>query len=165
MPKTEQIIDAEVVDDEPTERTPRQNVIAELRYMLTVLEENPQLPLPHGWGKNKYDTVNFFAETAAEAAGITRAMGGKWTKNDPTKSDYAADNLVLGQIIGTEVHVDVVVSRGRVCEKVVTGTTQVKKMVLVSEPVYEERYVDQDVVDYKCGSLLNAAEREALEEL
>lgn len=158
----EDIIDAEVVEDEsihiaPVALTPRQQQIKELRAFVEMLAANDDVPLPYSWGKSKYSNIQFYLTDARQAANVVKAIGGKWAKNDPNASDNDASNMILSKILDREIHVAVQVSRGLVCERKVVGTEKKKVKKLVSEAVYEEVYDDVEKVEYECGSLLTAA--------
>lgn len=152
------IIDAEIVED-PTEElhfakpiTARDQRLAELRWVLDKLENNPDIPMPH-----TLRTVVWYPFDAREAATIAKRLGGKWDKNDPKSSDYNAEYMVLKRKVDMEVTLDIIISRGTVCEKKVVGKKKVKKTVVLQEAVTEEQYVDVDDVEFECGSLLTAA--------
>lgn len=156
------IIDAEIVEDMTVEEvTPRQVQAADLRRLADLLEANPEIPLPRGFGANQYNRICWYATSVAEAAAVVKMFGGRWEKNDPNAGDWDADNLRMHRKLD-ELEVEVVVSRERVCEKTVVGTKRVKKRVVVQAPVYEERYVDEDEVEFECKSLLSVAERDRL---
>jgi Asp-tRNA(Asn)/Glu-tRNA(Gln) amidotransferase A subunit family amidase len=163
----EDIIDAEVIEDitEPTALTPRQQQLSELRRLVDMLERHPEVPLPHNFGKGPYDPIGWFAKDVTEAAAISRAVGGPWKKNDPNDGDWDANNLQLTRILDRELHVRIIVSREKVCEKKVIGTEKKKVKKLVTEAVYEEVYEDADVVEFECKSLLSVAAQIELDRL
>jgi hypothetical protein len=164
MSAVETIIEAEVIED-ITETTPRQEYAKSLHALADMLDANPAVPLPSGFGDSRWSPIRWYASNVQEAARVQRAIGGRWEKNDPNKSEYDADYLVLNRKLGEEVHVQIVVSREKVCEKTVVGTERKKVRKLVSEAVYEEVYETVDKIELKCGSLLSAADKAELEAL
>lgn len=159
-----EVVDAEVIEGvEPV--TPRQQQIADLRRLLDLLEANPDVPMPSYFGSSRYGAVRFFVGDPVEAAAVCKLIGGSWSKNDPNDSDYDADYLELRTVHGREVHVVVVVSRERVCERRVVGKKLVKKAVVVQPERTEEQYVEVDEVEFECGSLLSAAAQLQMERL
>lgn len=164
------IIDGEVVEDEPIfiepeSLTPRQQHVAELRKLLDLLEARPDLPLPYYWGTSQWDEVWFAPANAREAANLVKAIGGKWDKNDPKKSEHDAATLKMHTVLDREVHVKVTVSREGVCEKKVVGTTKKKVEKVVVAQVTEEVYEDVDVVEFECKSLMSLADQEIMADL
>lgn len=145
--------------------TPRQQQINELRRLVDLLEAQPELTWPYNFGSDKYSSITWYPGGITEAAALQRAIGGRWEKNDPNGSSHDASYLVLSRVLDRELHVRIIVSREKVCTKTVVGTEKKKVRKVVSEAVYEEVYEDVDKVEITCGSLLGAADKEALERL
>jgi len=149
--------------DEPI--TPRQQFIFELRNLLTLLESDPKLPLPHDVGANHWSPLTFFPSDARQAANLVKALGGKWEKNDPNKSEHDASYLIMNAQLGMELNVRVIVSREGVCEKKVVGTEKRKVEKVVIAQVTEEVYEDVDVIKFECKSLMSLADQQVMAEL
>lgn len=164
MSAIEQVIDAEVVED-ITETTKRQEYVRGLRMVAELLEAHPEISAPHGFGETEWGHATWFAGSVGEAAGIQRAIGGRWEKNDPNTSDYNSEHLVLTRKLGEEMYIRLIVSREKICEKTVVGTERKVVRKLVSAAVYEEVEEDVDKVEIKCGSLLSVADQTVLERL
>lgn len=98
--------------------------------------------------------------TVEQAADLVRALGGKFEKNDPSRSDYHAQYLIMTQQCDL-LKFEIIVSRGEVCERKVVGTERKKVTKYVKVEVDE----DVDIVEYECGSLYSAAERDQMARL
>lgn len=146
-------------------RTPRQQMIHELRLILDLLELRPDLPLPRDVGTSAWNPLSWYPADAPEAARLVKALGGRWEKNDPNKSEFDATYLRMKSKLGLELHVDVVVSREGVCEKKVVGTERKKVERVVQEQVTEEVYEDVDVIQFECKSLMSLADQKVMAEL
>lgn len=161
------IIDAEVVEelhiDEP--RTPRQQFLHELRGVLDLLEENPEIPLPTYIGSSVWQPLTWYPGNPTQAATIVRALGGKWAKNDPHKSEFDATYLRMTAKLGLELHVDLLVSREGICEKRVVGTEKRKVEKVVVAQVTEEVYENVEVVEFECKSIMSLADQKVMDEL
>jgi hypothetical protein len=157
------VFDAEVIEDEPV--TPRVQLLNELRQVLDLLEANPDLPLPRGVGESKWSSLSWMPSGPVEAAKIVRALGGRWEKNDPNKSEYDATYLRMQAKLGLELNAEVVVSREGVCEKKVVGTERRKVERVVQPEVTEEVYADVDVIEFECKSIMSLADQKVMAEL
>ncbi len=162
-----EIIDADlgvdITDAHPVTR--RTQHLNELRAVLDLLEANPELPLPHAMGKSQWNTLTWMPKNAMEAAKLVRALGGRWEKNDPNTSEFAATNLVMSALLGQQLHVAVIVSREGVCEKKVVGTERRKVEKVVQEAVTTEVYEDVPVIKFECKSLMSLADQQIMNEL
>jgi len=164
---TPDIIDAEIVEDlefDP-DRTPRQQLLHELRGVLDLLEANPTLPLPNDIGRSTWSSLDWMPANPVEAARLVKALGGRWEKNDPNTSEFNASYLVMKAVLGQELHVQVIVSREGVCEKKVVGKERKKVEKVVQERVTEEVYEDVDVIEFECKSLMSLADQKVMDEL
>ena len=157
------VIDAEIVEDEPitiepVARTDREQRLFELRSLLDFLEANEDIPIPYSM-----DEVNFYnIQTAQEAANLTKRMGGKWKKDNPRSgNEYDEQYFTLHRNIDRLIRVGIILSRGVVCERKVVG--QELKTVEVTTKTTVEKLVD--VVEFECGSLLSASEKASMAEL
>lgn len=157
------VIDAEIVEDEPITiepiaRTDREQRIFELRSLLEFLEANEDIPLPYSMNEVKFFNIH----TPQDAAKLTKRMGGAWKKNNPNSgNDFDAQYFTLSRKIDRLVSVDLAISRGLVCDRKVVG--QELKSVSVTTTTTVEKLVD--VVEFECGSLLSAADRDSMAEL
>lgn len=163
----EVIEDAEIIEDLEYDEaaTPRQQHLRELRGLLELLEANPLLPLPHNIGRSVWDELTFYPEDPVEAARLVKALGGKWTKNDPNASEHDATYLRMHTKRGRELCIYLVVSREGVCEKTVIGTEKKKVERVVQERVTEEVYEDVDVIKFECKSLMSLADQKVMDQL
>lgn len=141
--------------------TPRQQFLYELRGILDLLESNPDLPLPQDVGASAWSRLSWYPANAREAATLMKALGGRWQKNDPHKSEFDATYLHMTSQLGRELHVDVLVSREGVCEKKVVGTERRKVEKVTKTEVYE----DVPVVEFECKSLMSLADQKIMDEL
>lgn len=166
--KTEDIIDAEVIDedvifDEPL--TPRQQLLHELRGVLDLLDAHPELELPQDIGRGSWSALSWHPSSPVEAAKIVKALGGRWEKNDPNKSEFDATYLRMKSKVGLELHVDLLVSREGVCEKKVVGTERRKVERVVQQEITEEVYADVDVIKFECKSIMSLSDQKVMDEL
>lgn len=161
------VIDEEIIveaeADDPL--TPRQQFLRELRGVLDLLDANPELPYPNSIGNSEWSSLSWYPNDPLEAAKIVKALGGRWEKNDPNKSEHDATYLRMKAKLGLELHVDLLVSREGVCEKTVVGTERKKVERVVQERVVEEVYADVDVIKFECKSLLSVADQKVMDEL
>ena len=161
------IIDAEIIEeiDLDTPLTPRQQHIKELRDLLNLLEANPAIGMPSDFGTSAWSRVTFMPSNAVDAANLVKALGGRWEKNDPNKSEFDATYLRMKAKLGLELHVEVLVSREGVCEKKVVGTEKKKVERVVVKQVTEEVYEDVDVIKFECKSLMSLADQKVMDAL
>lgn len=151
--------------DEQAEVTPREVFLSELKSIITLLEQNPELPLPYEVGENAWNALRWYPSTPAEAAKLVKALGGRWEKNDPKSSEFDATHLIMKAKLGRELHVRVTVSREGICEKKVVGTETKKVTKVVQPQVTKEVYEEVDVVEFECKSLLSLADQATMAEL
>lgn len=165
------IIDAEVVEDEPTGTinydapiTNRQGTVRYLRGLADFLEKHPDLPAFQEFPEDDYMTadqhdeqnsakLNVFADNAEQAAQIVKTIGGSWDKSIPTTSDQYM--IFTGRLARRKVRVWV--NREQVCTPKVVGKKTIQKPTATT---YEE--VEVDDIEYECGSLMSAAMQEKL---
>lgn len=152
-----------VIDDEIVERTEREtSVIADMKRLVERLAENPELELPYSISPGSYSvSVQWYPSTVEKAADLVRALGGKWDKNDPTKSDHDGNYLIMTQKATATMNFTVTISRGKVCTPKVVGTERKKVTKYVAVEVDET----VDIIEYDCGSLYSAAEAERIAKL
>lgn len=135
-----------------TEQTRRAEYIAGLRAVADLLDSAPDLPLPTTpkieWAVHYY-AVSDEAQRAVLAT-IARLIPGRLDKNDPAEGQYAANYFTLSGNVGG-MPVEVWAERPSVCERVVTGTREVTKVVPTAT---EEVTVTEDVVEWICTPLL-----------
>lgn len=132
------------IDQQVDERT---EYIAGLRAMADILEGHSEMPLP--WpGQSENMTFEFYVtgdeNEKATTAAIIRAVGGRWSKN-ATDAFFTTATQLRG------LHIRVVAHRDQVCERRVIGTETVVKKVAT---VFEEREVEQDIIEWDCGPIL-----------
>ncbi len=133
-----------------------------LEKLAAVLRANPDLSLPVDGG-SKYSAMTWHlfdlgevtdpAGQKAKAAQIVRTLGGDFDKS------VTADLFRFhGRVEG--LHVQVIVNQAAVCERVVTGTTDITREVLDPEALaaVPKTTVTETVetVEWRCGSLLSA---------
>jgi len=166
--KTEDIVDADVIEEDmffDGPLTPRQQLLKEIRGVLDMLDANPDIELPQNLGKSSWDRMEWCPSSAVAAAKVVKALGGRWEKNDPNKSEFDASYLRMQAKLGLELYVRIVVSREGVCEKKVVGTERKKVERVVQERVVEEVYDDVDVIEFECKSLMSLADQKVMDEL
>lgn len=124
----------------------RADYAAGLRHLADLIEAG-SAPFPHG-------SLNFWPtgepeEQPAAARDLMRAFGGgKYAKD----ADGTTMNL-SGMCGGVPVRIWV--ARDAVCERVVVGTETVE---VPAQPAVEAHTEVRDVIEWRCGSLLGAAE-------
>lgn len=92
-------------------------------------------------------------DQAGNAHKILQALGGTWNKSAQGDDRFCFDQVVRDGIV--KLHVSV--ARDEVCERVVVGT---EDLVVPASPAVEaqpERVETREVVEWRCGSLLEAA--------
>jgi len=150
-----------VIDDqlasEGQELSPTMEKIRQITEVL-VTTERVGLNLPYTIHPTNGEIAWY--PSVEDAVKIAKGLGGKWDKNDPSKSTYDADWLVMSQKRGV-LNLKLIVSRGQVCERKVVGTER-KKVTKYVEVEVEELV---DIVEYDCGSLYSAAEKAAMARL
>jgi hypothetical protein len=132
--------------------TAREEYIDGLRAFANLLENVPELEIPtHGGFAGTSDKIQWLLfggptaeEQKARTGAIIRSIPGKWSKRD-TADLFRAHMDLFGLAL------EVVVSRDAVCERKVVGTRKVTKQIPVKHETVE---VEEDVVEWDCGSLL-----------
>lgn len=134
----------------------REEYINGLRALANLLQNVPELELPtHGGVVEEYGvaggsidwmlfTDDDHDEQKARAQAIVRAVPGEWRKN-------AGSNLFRAEADLCGLRLQVIVDRAAVCTRKVVGTKQVEKKVPVE---FKTETVDEDIVEWDCGSLL-----------
>lgn len=145
--------------------TPRKQLLDEVRLILDLLEARPELPLPQDFGDSGWNALSWYPDSPVQAAQLVKALGGRWEKNDPNESEFDATYLKMKAKLGQELHVDLLVSREGVCEKVVVGTERKKVTKVVQAQVTEEVYADVDVIKFECKSIMSLADQAVMDEL
>lgn len=141
--------------------TERDQYIAGLRDLATMLEENPEFKLPY---EGNVGPVTVFLmsyevdDPKAAMAAHTRTLR-HYTKEAVEKdasSSYFNVNARLGGADGLVVQLTT--QRAAVCERVVTGTEVKKKKVkdpeLVEKIPEVEVELEEEVVEWRCAPLL-----------
>lgn len=128
----------------------RAAAISGLRKLADLLEAHSELPLPyHGFDSYVPLTIYMLGSDRPAFVDAVRALPGKANKrvdNDTYRVSVKLDGL----------EVEVAAYRDDVCERVVTGTREVKKMIPdpnVVVPVVEVTEVVEDV-EWVCSPLL-----------
>jgi hypothetical protein len=111
----------------------REEVIAGMRALADYLEANPAVPCPIN------RVFDVFVDGKEELNALRRLIGGQFVKR-PVGSLFCL-RKEFGPL-GYELNID----RELICERVVTG-----KRVVPAVPEHEE-----EIIDWKCGSLLEA---------
>lgn len=131
----------------------RAEYINGLRAFANLLENNLDLPMPtHGGGR--YNPLQWLLFNHPEqnqkddAALIVRAIPGPWEKGTLTDEMFRASGSVCGLFL------EVIVKRDVVCKRTVVGTKKVTKKVVVKT---RDEVVDEEIVEWDCGSLLSPA--------
>ena len=129
-----------------------------LRAVAEFIDAHPDLPRPPyvccydhtpdqadvSWYLSINNNAVDEADQKAKATAIIRSVGGKWDKT-PSGNDMRFEQTVNG------LHLDVLVAREAVCERVVTGTETVTLPAVEAQP---ERTEERDVVEWRCEPLL-----------
>lgn len=148
---------------EPTDE--RAAYFAAMRKLLDLLEEHPELPTPHWFGSSEWDRLSWYPGTPRAAANLVKALGGRWSKNDPKTSEFAAGHLVMKAALDDALFVELTVSREGVCEKKVVGTERVEVEKIITPAVKATVTEDRDVIEFECKSLLSLADQELLADM
>lgn len=119
------------------------------------LEAHPEVPIPADLTGAGYVLIHarHSEDPRAAVAAVARALPGK-----VDKSTYSGLFQVEGRVCG--ITVKAIAERDLVCERVVTGTREVKKTIpdpMVTVPVIEVVETVEDV-EWRCGPLLAAVE-------
>lgn len=126
----------------------RAEYIAGMRALADVLERTPDIPLPQsGTGQSITWVVTIESDQKAATAGIIRAVGGSWSKR-PGGTD---GHLLIPSTYIRGLFVEIIADREAVCVRKVVGTETVTKQIPVT---FEEQTVEQDIVEWDCGSLM-----------
>lgn len=139
-----------------SERT-RAEQIAGIYGLALWLEQNPDVPIPWDLTGNPSCHVNIHASHGEDqrdvVAAVARALPGKVDKSVWGPGDYYFG--LTGKAPGG-VGINVIATRAEVCERVVTGTREVKKTIpdpMVTVPTIEVTETVEDV-EWVCGPLL-----------
>lgn len=130
--------------------------IAGLRQLADLLTAVPELPLPDVspvTGEMTWQVGRRVAEPGPEIARIARLLPCRLDKNDPDSGEHGATYYQLsGTLFGLGVRVWGF--REQVCEKVITGSKPVTR--LVPDPAAPMVEVTEDVqtFEWRCGPLL-----------
>jgi hypothetical protein len=119
----------------------RKALIDGLREFAQFLEDNPEAPMPTATAGGRY---NVFLPSRAAFVAAAKAVGGKLDKKD------YPELMVLRRQFGP-IEYDLNVKREQVCERVLVGTRTVP--AVDAQPQHQE-----DVFEWKCGSLLEPTE-------
>lgn len=98
----------------------------------------------------------FTDDIAVKVRDTARAIGGRWHKNDPTKSEIDATYYLLTNERRLDGGVKIIIQcdRDEVCEKVQVGTKTVR---VEAKPAVDEHDEEQPVFEYECRPLNAAA--------
>lgn len=129
----------------------RERLIQQIQAAVDLITATPELTLSAIDIDRFESTVtirDYAVDTAADLARVSRAIGGRWDKRE-------SDTLfALHREIADGIFVELVASRGQVCERVVVGTETVE----VPDPDAPKVTVERDVVEWRCAPIL--ADRE-----
>ena len=130
--------------------------IAGLRKLADVLEDNPDLPLPHPFS---HGSVDFYLQDGREdMQALARALPCSWVKHYWDGRGTAFFDL-RGKLGGLSIHLSA--HRDAVCTRVVTGQREVTETVKDPEALAKvpevtvTRVVDD--VEWKCEPLMKPA--------
>ncbi len=130
------------------ERRKREEWCKGLRQLANVIEGNPQLGLP--FGSNTFDRLLVPMGTKSVLADWVRAIPGKVDKQF---DDYGWLNVHIK--LG-EFHMNAYIARDQVCERIVTGTKEVRKLVPHPDAEMVEKVEIVDEYEWKCSEPLLA---------
>lgn len=135
----------------------RAEQIAGIYELALWLEQHPEIPIPWDLSGLPSTDVNIHAnhgdDQKAVVAAVARALPGK-----VDKSVWGPDDFYFG-LKGKApggIGINVIASRSEVCERVVTGTREVKKTIpdpMVTVPTIEVTETVEDV-EWRCGPVL-----------
>lgn len=135
--------DKPILTVEEQEYFDRMAYLQGLHDLAEFLEEHPALPLPG----HDFPVYSFGEKETPELAIKFAKELRTFTKEE------ASGFLNLAKSFGP-IQLRFVFYRSNVCEKTVVGTKTMKKKVPVGEVVYEMREVEEEIVEWKCPSLL-----------
>lgn len=124
-----------------------------LRAVADLIDAHPDLPLPFvtAYGASDEVEVKWYLHLRADMAGqkaaavqLVTMLGGKWDKSED--GDIYALDQARG---GVKLHINV--NRAAVCERVVTGTREVR---VPAKPASDARIEIVEDVKWICSSLL-----------
>lgn len=142
-----------------TEATVHDTLAENLRRAAEIMQAHPDLPIPYitstyrgGVELAWYLTVHVedHAKQKRLAQTILRTLGGKWDKSVSGPGDM---NFKQGSILDP-IRFIVQVSREAVCQRIVTGTTEVTIPAVEAEP---ERTEIRETVEWVCEPVLAEA--------
>jgi hypothetical protein len=143
--------DAPVGGVTTVEEKPRRDFAAGLRALADLLDAHPEQ-------KQHYDSYRHLicVNTREEMLEATRALGGRWDKDEDRDSDYFG----LTRDLGNGVTVYVYAPRRAVCERVRLGTRTVTRPIITADTPTET--VEEELYEWVCPpSLLAAAGSES----
>lgn len=137
----------------------RASYIDGLRALADVLEDHPEVPLPHDGHGDSGIAIMFLSGTDPRSAlaAAARAIPCNWRKDaSDAAGDYPAYFDMYGSLHGLKLHLTAY--RDAVCERIVTGTREVTEMVkdpaaLAAVPEVEVTRTVEDI-EWVCGSVL-----------
>lgn len=99
--------------------------------------------------------LNVWTVDKKATAAVIRAIGGKWEKNDPKAGSFNAEFAIWKQYLGNGNHIQIMIEREEVCERVEVGR-HIEDVEVTLTSKTEER----EVIDYEwtCHPVLNDAE-------
>ena len=127
----------------------REDYIAGLRALADLLAQHDDLPLPLDGQEHTSIGWNLLSDTDARdaAAEVIRSVGGSWDKV-PIGTQMHYRRKLHG------LHLHVVVTREAVCERVVTGTETVTRLVPAPDAPMVEVTETVETVEWVCQPLL-----------
>lgn len=127
----------------------RPGYIAGLRQLADILEAHPDLPLPYG-GTTTSELLwiaNSRQDHKQVAATFARTIPGV-----VAKQPRGTDLDLIGRIAG--LHVQLIVDRDAVCERVVVGSETVTVPARPATEATPEQTETREVVEWRCASIL-----------
>lgn len=123
---------------------------------LTSLPDDMPRPYIDGFLDSVTFSFWYTDDIAIKVRDAARAIGGRWHKNDPSKSSSDAAYYILTHDVklAGDVQVRIQCDRDEVCEKVETGT---KTVVVPAKAAVEEHVEEQPVYSFICKPLNEAA--------
>jgi len=130
----------------------REDYIAGLRAFADLLESTPDLTLPTHGGAKPYTALQWLLfddpdDSRDQAAAVVRAAGGHWDKE--ISGEYARYHRAIEGL-----HLEVAVRREAVCERIVTGTETVTRLVPAPDAPMVEVTETVETVEWVCQPLL-----------
>lgn len=127
--------------------------VESLRSLADFIETNPDLPWGGYSGGHKWSLIY---HSATDVAAFASVQGG-WDKE--AYGDNGRGNVELLRKFGDALTLAIIVPRDTVCERVVVGTEHVAVPDPEALAEVPHTFVEREIVEWRCGSVLQAATR------